>query len=255
MTSAPQRVVCLSAESADWLWRLGAWDQVVGVTAFFEPPADAAPKSRVSGFSSANRGAIIWLQPDLVVTFSDVQAALTTELIQAGLSVLATNQRTLAEIESTLALLARAVGRESEGERLLCEFRRKLAPVPFPTARPRVYFEEWNDPLITGIAWVSELIERAGGEDIFADVRNERSAAGRVVSPEQVLARCPNIILASWCGKPVDVDAIAARARWESLAAVQGRLIREIPGADILQPGFRLVAGYDRLKRLITEVQ
>ncbi len=177
MTSAPQRVVCLSAESADWLWRLGAWDQVVGVTAFFEPPADAAPKSRVSGFSSANRGAIIWLQPDLVVTFSDVQAALTTELIQAGLSVLATNQRTLAEIESTLALLARAVGRESEGERLLCEFRRKLAPIPFPTARPRVYFEEWNDPLITGIAWVSEVIERAGGEDIFADVRNQRSAA------------------------------------------------------------------------------
>ncbi len=227
----------------------------MGVTAFFELPADASPKPRVSGFSSANRGAIIRLQPDLVITFSDVQAALTTELIQAGLSVLATNQRTLAEIESTLALLARAVGRESEGERLLCEFRRKLAPVPFPTARPRVYFEEWNDPLITGIAWVSELIERAGGEDIFADVRNERSAAGRVVSPEQVLARCPNIILASWCGKPVDVDAIAARARWESLAAVQGRLIREIPGADILQPGFRLVAGYDRLKRLITEVQ
>jgi len=152
-------------------------------------------------------------------------------------------------------MLARAVGRESEGEKLLCEFRRHLAPVPFPTARPRVYFEEWNDPLITGIAWVSELIERAGGEDIFADMRSEGSAAGRVVSSEQVLARCPDIILASWCGKPVDVDAIAARARWESLAAVQGRLIREIPGADILQPGFRLVAGYDRLKRLITEVQ
>ncbi len=255
MTSAPQRIVCLSAESADWLWRLGAWDQVVGVTAFFESPADAAPKPRVSGFSSANRSAILRLQPELVITFSDVQAGLTTELIQAGLAVLATNQRTLAEIESTLALLARAVGRESEGDRLLGEFRRHLAPVPFPTARPRVYFEEWNDPLITGIAWVSELIERAGGEDIFADMRSEGSAAGRVVSSEQVLARCPDIILASWCGKPVDVDAIAARARWESLAAVQGRLIREIPGADILQPGFRLVAGYDRLKRLITEVQ
>jgi len=127
MTSAPQRIVCLSAESADWLWRLGAWDQVVGVTALFESPADAAPKPRVSGFSSANRSAIVRLQPDLVITFSDVQAALTTELIQAGLAVLATNQRTLAEIESTLALLARAVGRESEGEKLLCEFRCHLA--------------------------------------------------------------------------------------------------------------------------------
>src|SRR6266496_2841124 len=136
MTSAPQRIVCLSAESTDWLWRLGAWDHVVGVTAFFEPPADAAPKSRVSGFSSAKRSAIIRLEPDLVITFSDVQAALTTELIQAGLAVLATNQRTLAEIESTLALRARAVGRESEGDRLLGEFRSHLAPVPFPTARP-----------------------------------------------------------------------------------------------------------------------
>src|SRR6266516_895365 len=127
MTHALERIVCLSAESADWLWRLGAWDQVVGLTAFFEPAAGAAPKPRVSGFSSAKTNEIIRLQPDLVVTFSDVQAALTTELIQAGLSVLATNQRTLAEVESTLALLARAVGRESEGEKLLCEFRCHLA--------------------------------------------------------------------------------------------------------------------------------
>src|SRR5881394_1795879 len=182
MSHAPRRIVCLSAEAADWLWRIGAWERVVGVTAYFTQPDDTAPKARVSGFSTARLDEITALQPDLVITFSDVQASLSAELIKRGLAVLATNQRTLDEIEATLRLLGRVVGREVESERLLGEFRERLMPVNGSPARPGVYFEEWNDPFISGIAWVSELIERAGGEDIFAELRSKRAAPERVVT-------------------------------------------------------------------------
>ena len=186
MTRAPQRVVCLSAESADWLWRIGAWDNVVGVTSCFTPAADVPPKPPVSSFSTARFDEIVALKPDLVITFSDVQAALAAELIKRGLTVFATNQRTIAEIEATLALLGRVVGREAEAEQRLREFRERLAPVE-SCVRPRVYFEEWNDPFISGIAWISELIQRAGGEDIFADLQECRAASQRVVTSEQVV--------------------------------------------------------------------
>jgi iron complex transport system substrate-binding protein len=251
MSETPQRIVCLSAEAADWLWRIGAWDNVSGVTAYFTQPSDAPPKPRVSGFSSANLAEITKLNPDLIITFSDVQAKLAAELIQRGFSVLATNQRTLAEIESTLALLARIVNREHAGKKLLKEFRERLAPVENVTRHPRVYFEEWNDPLISGIAWVGELIERAGGRDIFADLRDQRAALERVVSPEQVCQADPEIIFASWCGKPVQAAEIAARPGWDSLTAVRGKRIHEIPGEDILQPGFRLIYGYEQMQRLL----
>ena len=182
MSDVPQRIVCLSAEAPDWLWRIGAWERVVGVTAFFVSPPGAPPKPRVSGFSSANVDQIVELKPDLAITFSDVQANLAAELMRSGLNVLATNQRTLAETEATLALLARVVGCEREAELRLQELRKKLEPISKPACRPRVYFEEWNDPLISGIAWVSELIQRAGGEDIFPELRAKRSAQERVVS-------------------------------------------------------------------------
>src|SRR5688572_10097847 len=144
MSTTPKRIACLSAEAADWLWRIGAWECVAGVTAFFSPSPDASPKPCVSGFSSANIGQIAGLNPDLVITFSDVQAGVAGALIHRGFNVLATNQRTLAETEVTLALLARVVGHEGEGESLLHEFREKLAPVATGETRPRVYFEEWN---------------------------------------------------------------------------------------------------------------
>jgi len=251
MIDGPQRIVCLSAEAADWLWRIGAWDRVVGVTAFFAQPAGAGPKPRVSGFSTARLGEIVELHPDLVITFSDVQASFSSDLIKAGLPVLATNQRTLAEIESTLGLIGRAVGHENESEELLAEFRRRLAPSGHLAQRVRVYFEEWPEPFIAGIAWVSELIERAGGEDIFAGLRAKRSALHRVVTSAQVLAGAPDIIVASWCGKPVQTTAIASRSGWKELAAVRDGRIFEICSDDILQPGFRLVHGYERLRELI----
>jgi len=250
MNLTPQRIVCLSAEAADWLWRIGVWDRVAGVTSYFAQPTDAPPKPRVSGFSSANLDHITRLNPDLVITFSDVQAGIAGALVNRGYQVLATNQRTLAEIETTLALLARVVGCETAGKKLLGEFRKKLQPASIADhVRPRVYFEEWNDPLITGIGWVSELIERAGGTDVFAALTTQRAAPDRIVTTEQILRADPDIILASWCGKPFRSDEIIARPGWENLTAVRENRIYEIPGPDILQPGFRLVSGYDQIKR------
>ena len=251
MSQIPNRIVCLSAEAADWLWRVGAWESVAGVTAYFDQPNDAPLKPRVSGFSSANLGQITQLNPDLIITFSDVQTQLAAALIHRGFSVLATNQRTLAEIETTLALLARVVNREREGELLLNEFRERLAPVENVECRPRVYFEEWNDPLISGIAWVSELIERAGGTDIFAHLRAKHAAPERVVSSGQISLADPEIIFASWCGEPVQPAEITARPNWSGLIAVRENRIYEISGEDILQPGFRLVYGYEQMKRLL----
>jgi iron complex transport system substrate-binding protein len=249
MNHAPERIVCLSAEAADWFWRIGAWDQVAGVTAFFTQPPAAPPKPRVSGFSTANLPEIEKLNPDLVITFSDVQSHLAAELIRRGFPVLATNQRTLVEIENTLALLSRIMNHDSK--KLLDEFHQRLAPVENISRRPRVYFEEWNDPLISGIGWVSELMERAGGTDVFAGLKSKRVARDRALLPEQVCAANPEIIFASWCGKPLAPAEITSRAGWSGVAAVQAGHIYEIPGEDILQPGFRLVHGYERLKKII----
>ena len=252
--SAPQRIVCLCAEAADWFWRLGAWDAVVGVTAYFAQPTRAAAKPRVSGFDSMRFDAIEELKPDLVITFSDVQATITAELIRSGFNVFATNQRTLAETETTLAMLARLVGREEKAAAMLAEFRNRLAPIETIPRRPRVYVEEWNDPLISGIGWVGELIERAGGADVFPEFRGNRAAAERVVSPEQVLEANPEIIFASWCGKRLDAQAVMQRPGWNKIAAVRAGRIHEIPGAEILQPGYNLIHGYERMKQLIQSV-
>jgi iron complex transport system substrate-binding protein len=244
----PRRIVCLSAESADWFWRIGTWDLVVGITAFFAVPEGAAPKPRIGGFSTAQIDEIAELKPDLIVAFSDVQAPLLTELMRRGFAVLGTNQRTLAEIESTLMLLGRLVGHEPEAERWLREFQRRLAPVEKVKARPRVYFEEWNDPLVSGIAWVSELIERAGGQDVFSELQTRRAAQERVVEAEEVRRRNPQVIFASWCGRAMRIPDILSRPGWKEVAAVQQKRIYEIHSSEILQPGFRLVEGYERIK-------
>src|SRR6266404_1572264 len=249
--NAPQRIVCLSAEAADWLWRIGAWERVAGTTAFFKIPPEVPPKPRISGFSTAQFDEIADLQPDLIITFSDVQAPLAAELMRRGLAVLATNQRTLAEIEATLALLGRIVGCEAEAEGWLNEFRQRLQPIEKVKFRPRVYFEEWNEPLVAGIAWVSELIERAGGEDVFAHLRAKRAAVDRIISSDEVCRRDPEVIFASWCGRSVRIPDIAARPGWDTLLAVQKNRIYEIDSANILQPGFCLVHGYEQIKQCL----
>lgn len=248
---SPRRIVCLSAESADWLWRIGAWESVVGVTAFFAVPEGAEPKRRIGGFSTAQFDEIAELKPDLIIAYSDVQAPLLAELMRRGFAVLGTNQRTLAEIESTMMLLGRIVGQEPEAARWLTEFQKRLAPVEKVKVRPRVYFEEWNDPLVSGIAWVSELIQRAGGKDVFAEVRTKRAAQERVVEADEVCRRNPEVILASWCGRTVRIPEIVSRPGWKGIAAVQNKRIYEIHSSEILQPGFRVIEGYERMKECL----
>ncbi len=249
MTRTPERIVCLSAEAADWLWRIQAWDQVVGVSAYFNMPPDVLPKARVSGFSTARLDEIAALNPDLIITFSDVQAPVAAELVRRGFPVLATNQRTLVEIEATLTLLARIVDRRMEAEPWLREFRNRLMAHPQPVQQTRVYFEEWNDPLVAGIAWIGELIERAGGIDVFASLRTRRAAAERVVQPEQICATNPEAIFVSWCGKPLKMETLVSRPGWDQISAVRHSRIHELPAEDILQPGFRLVYGFERIKQ------
>jgi len=238
------------------LYQLGVWPQVVGTTAFYEPPPGAEEKQHVSGFSSGNLDAILRLEPDLVITSTDVQHQLASDLIKAGVSVFAINSHSLEEIYDAIRNLGQIVRKGRRAEELVAQMEHALEPVQLRGAhRPRVYFEEWPEPLITGIGWVSELIERAGGIDIFAELRREKKAAARVVAPEEVSLRAPEIIFASWCGKPVQVADILSRPGWDKIPAVRaGRLI-EIPSGDILQAGPRLARGYEILKREIARLR
>lgn len=236
------RIVCLSAETADLCARLGAWEDVVAVSAYADQ-SGLPTRPIATGFSSGDAERVLRFEPDLVLGFSDVQADLASALIRAGATVLVTNQRTLSETVSAMRLIARAIGRD--GETSIAEFERALAPVSTPhSLRPRVYFEEWPDPPIAGIGWVGELIERAGGIDLFAD-RRGKSAKSRLVSDAEVQGRSPDVILASWCGKPVNIEKL--RARFGETPAGRFNQIYEIQSADILQPGMRLVCGYRAL--------
>jgi polyphosphate kinase len=249
----PQRVVALGADGADILHHLQAWPQVVGVTAYYNLPPGAEEKPRVSGFSSGNLDAILRLQPDLVITSTDVQHQLASDLIKAGVSVLALNSRSLDEIFDAIRNLGRIMCRSGRAELLVAHMESKLQPVTVNgSPRPRVYFEEWPEPLISGIGWVSELIERAGGIDIFAELRREKKSAGRMVSPDEVVARKPDIIFASWCGKPVQPGEITSRPGWSEIPAVRNGRVIEIPSDDILQSGPALEKGYALLKREIS---
>jgi polyphosphate kinase len=250
-----QRLVALGGDGADILNRLGVWEQVVGVTAFYQQPKGAEPKPRVSGFSSGNIDAILELEPDLVITSTDVQHQLAADLIKAGVNVWAMNTRCLGEIYEAIRNLGQLVRRPNEADCLVGEMERALEPADLNgDERPHVYFEEWPEPLITGIGWVSELVERAGGNDIFEELRGEKQAAKRAVAPEEVVTRRPEIIFASWCGKPVDFADIRARRDWDKIPAVRHSRLVEIPSDDILQSGPALVRGYQVLKREIAAV-
>ena len=251
----PKRLVALGADGADILHRLGVWSQVVGVTAFYQPPKGVDDKPRVSGFSSGNIEAILRLEPDLVITSTDVQHQLAADLIKAGVTVWAINSRCLDEIYDAIRDLGRLVRQGDRAEELITEMDYSLRPVHVNGAgRPKVYFEEWPEPLITGIGWVSELIERAGGTDIFAELSREKKSAGRAVSPEEVIARQPEIIFASWCGKPVETVEITRRRGWDKIPAVRNGRLFEIRSDDILQAGPGLVRGYELLKKEIARM-
>lgn len=255
----PQRIVCLTAETAEVAYVVGAGDRVVGVPGTARRPEAAREKARVGGFTTFRVDKILALEPDLVLAFSDLQKDVVRDLIGAGVVVLCTNQRSFDEVLRAILLIGGALGCKPAARALIQDMRDEVEQIreysSLWPARPRIYFEEWPDPLIAGIRWVSELIEIAGGRDVFAELRDQQSASGRIVTPEAVVQRDPQIVLASWCGKPVDPALIVGRAGWDRVAAVKAGQVHEIEGEDILSPGPSLMLGLRRIHEIIQAFQ
>ncbi|MCC7365322.1 MAG: ABC transporter substrate-binding protein [Dehalococcoidia bacterium] len=247
MSGFPRRVVCLTAETTEIAFALGCAERVAGVSGYAVRPPEARRKPKVAAFQTAHVDRIMALEPDLVLGFSDLQAEIAAELIRRGATVLVTNQRSLVETSDAIRLVAAALGAAEAGERLVARFEAELATIFASNAdlprRPRVYFEEWDEPLISGIAWVSEIVERCGGDDVFGELRTAGRAARRIVEASEVVRRDPEVIVASWCGKKARLEKIAARPGWADVAAVRSGRISEIKAPDILQPGPSLVHG------------
>jgi iron complex transport system substrate-binding protein len=253
----PERIVCLTEETVETLYCLGEQRRIVGVSGYaVRPPQVRREKPRVSAFTSADIPKIVALEPDLVLTFSDLQAGIVADLIRSGIAVHAFNQRDIAGILAMIRTLGALVGIAEKAEALAQSYERRLAEVAAAARspqRPKVYFEEWNDPLISGIGWVSELIEIAGGADVFAELRARQAAKERIVSSEAVIAVAPDIILASWCGKKVAVETIKQRPGWSAIPAVRNGRIVEIKSPLILQPGpAALTDGLDAIVAALT---
>lgn len=241
--SAPERIVCLTEETTETLYLLGEERRIAGISGYtVRPPRARREKPRVSAFTSANLERIEALRPDLVIGFSDLQAEIARALIQRGFNVLVFNQRTIAGILAMICTLSALVGAGERGGLLIARLRENLESIRGRAARfprrPRVYFEEWDKPMISGIGWVSELVEVAGGDDIFRELAPGVNAADRIVAdPAEVVRRKPDIIAASWCGKKFRPERLRARAGWSEIPAVREGELHEIKSAEILQPG------------------
>jgi len=237
----PERIVCLTEETVETLYLLGQQDRIVGVSGFaVRPPGVRREKPRVSAFTSADIPKILALKPDLVLTFSDLQADIVAALLREGMTVIGYNQRDLAGIMAMIRQLGALVGCAEQADQLAASYEQRLQSIRRTVAdktRPRVYFEEWDDPMISGIHWVSELIEVAGGDDVFPAQAIESKAKDRIVQSTDVVAAMPDIIIASWCGKKVRPEKIAARPGWDIIPAVASGRIVEIKSPLILQPG------------------
>ena len=251
----PQRIVCLTEETVETLYLLGEQDRIVGVSGYaVRPPQVRREKQRVSAFISADIPKVLALEPDLVLAFSDLQADIVADLIRAGVNVHAFNQRDIAGILAMIRTLGALVGATEKADALAETYEQRLAQIASikRASRPRVYFEEWDDPLISGIGWVSELIAIAGGEDVFAKLSKQKSAKDRIVAPNAVIAAAPDVILASWCGKKVVPDKIRAREGWSAIPAVRDNRIVEIKSPLILQPGpAALTDGLDEIVKAL----
>ena len=233
--------MCLTEETVETLYLLGEQDRIVGVSGYaVRPPQVRREKPRVSAFISADLPKILALEPDLVLAFSDLQAGIVTELVRSGIAVHAFNQRDIAGILAMIRMLGAMVGVAARADQLATGFEQRLAAIastPRPSPKPKVYFEEWDDPIISGICWVSELIEIAGGEDVLPDLRTQQAAKDRIVASDVVRNAAPDVILASWCGKKVVPDRIRKRPGWDTIPAVINDRIVEIKSPLILQPG------------------
>ena len=241
MSTFPRRIICLTEETTETLYLLGEQDRVVGVSGYTVRPPEARQKPKVSAYINAKFDKILSLKPDLVFAFSDLQADIAAELIRRGVTVFTFNQRSIVEIMEMILTIGRIVGSADKAEQLVATLQSDMDAIAqsalrFPY-RPRVLFEEWYDPLISGIRWVDELIEIAGGAPIFTELRECQSAKDRIVNPAIVIDRDPQVIIGSWCGRQVKKDLIRAREGWGAISAVRNDQIYEIKSAYILQPG------------------
>lgn len=241
MPTYPSRIVCLTEETTETLYLLGEGDRVVGISGYTVRPPEARSKPKVSAFINARFDKIEALRPDLVLAFSDLQADIAAELIRRGYPVVTFNQRSIAQILQMIRMVGALVGCAANAEALAARLERGLDTIREQAAalprRPRVFFEEWDDPLISGICWVDELVEIAGGEPLFPELRAQPLARHRIKSFDEVAAQDPEVIIASWCGKAMKKRTIVERPGWDQVSAVRHDRIYEIKSTYILQPG------------------
>lgn len=258
----PQRIVCLTEETTEWLYLLGQESKIVGISGYTVRPRRAREeKPRVSAFLSAKIDKILALKPDCVFGFSDLQADIAGLLIRSGIQVTVFNQRSVDEIFSMLYQVAAMVGEVNQGEIRLKQFRENLNAIQTAASnfkrRPIIYFEEWDEPRISAIRWVSELITIAGGDDCFPELAIMPMGKDRIIADDQsIVSRAPDIIIGSWCGKKFRSEKVSQRAGWESIPAVKNNQLFEIKSADILQPGpAALTDGVAQLHQIIQQWQ
>jgi iron complex transport system substrate-binding protein len=256
LAQGPERIVALTEETTEWLYLLGEERRLVGISGYTVRPRRArAEKPRVSAFLDGKIDRIVALEPDLVIGFSDMQAALADKLIRAGLNVLVTNQRSVEEIFATLRLVASLVGATDRAEGWIAQCLRRHAEIRAASAawprRPRVYFEEWDEPMISAIRWVSQLVGVAGGDDVFPELARQPMGRDRVIGdPLEPARREPDLVFGSWCGKHFRPEKVAARRGWQEVPAVRHGRLAEIKSCDILQPGpAALTDGLEQLHR------
>jgi iron complex transport system substrate-binding protein len=255
----PKRIVCLTTETVEVLYLLGEQDRIVGISGYTTRPAEARKeKPKVAAFTSAKIDKILALKPDLVLGFSNLQADIAAELIKAGIQIHVFNQRSIEDILRMILTLGHLVGAQAKAEVLVATYQNQIddavqasSRLPF---RPSVYFEEWDEPMMCSIRWAAELIEIAGGVDCFPELTQFQSAGERMVTPAQVLARQPDIIIGSWCGKKFQPAQVAARQGWDEMSAVKNGFVFEIKSVDILQPGPSVFThGLPRLQKIIQQ--
>lgn len=242
MKMLPERIICLTTETVEVLYMLGEQLRIVGISGYTTRPAEARKqKPKISAFTSAKISKILDLKPDLVLGFSNLQADIAAALIKAGVEVHVFNQRSVDDILRMILTTGRLVGAGEKAEKIVLNIEQQIETVRETTCnflrKPKVYFEEWDEPMMCSIRWAAELINIAGGEDCFPELSQFHSARERVVTPAQVLARQPDIIIGSWCGKKFQAEQVIAREGWGDIPAVKNGFVFEIKSADILQPG------------------
>jgi iron complex transport system substrate-binding protein len=241
ITSFPRRIICLTEETTETLYLLGEQDRIVGVSGYTVRPPEARQKPKVSAYINAKFDKILALEPDLIFAFSDLQADIAAELIRRGCTVFLFNQRSIDEILEMILTVGRILGATDKAHQLIANLQQEIDAIAASASRfpfrPRVLFEEWYDPLISGIRWVDELIEIAGGDSVFPELRQHQSAKDRIVNPADVIAKDPQVIIGSWCGRQVKKNLIRAREGWANITAVHDDQIYEIKSPYILQPG------------------